>query len=62
MAFAAALLILAAVRLAGPPVPPPKTRPQRISAVNSVRSVSLVLVPTNTQALPAADRTNQSSP
>jgi hypothetical protein len=48
----AVVLVLVALSLAAPYQPPrAKTRPQRVTSVNSVRSVTFVL--TNTNSAPA---------
>ena len=47
-----AVIGLIALSLLAPPLKPPKARAQRISGVNSVRSVTFTL--TNTNALPAS--------
>ena len=51
-AVLAAIAFVALAFLLAPPIRPPKTRPSRISAVNTERSVTLTL--TNTTALPSA--------
>lgn len=50
----AVILFIILVFLASKPIRPPKARASRITAVNSVRSVTLTL--TNTNAMPGAQR------
>ena len=52
----AVIAFIALVFLARRFAPPPKVRAQRITAMNNVRSVSMVI--TNTNALPGARQTS----